>query len=241
MKKIHERLFHFDRLGTTLLVCMHFAERSKIFLSAGSHQFTLSLIFSSLRSSVRFQRRQRPISRRWLGAETVLCSPTRELQPRKSRRRGACRVLSPCVSIPNIPSGREEGDEEEKQRRRGSAERSGSQSCSTGRRQNVRRPTGLGATFTTCEGGAVEPFIPNHRTNLLGWYRGGVEVWVGGGVHSLFFNRSPSLFPSFEHCQRWRSAVQTENIQSRKSFLKCQSQPRAAATAPGGRLANRLT
>lgn len=34
MKKIHERLFHFDRLGTTLLVCMHFAGRSEIFLSA---------------------------------------------------------------------------------------------------------------------------------------------------------------------------------------------------------------
>lgn len=130
--------------------------------------------------------------------------PTWRLQSPKSR-----------VSIPNIPSGQEEEDEEEKQRRRGSAERPGSQSCSTGRRQNVRRPTGPGATFTTCEGGAVEPFIPNHRTNLLGWYRAGVEVWVGGGGSFSFFNRSPSLFPSFEHCQRWRSAARTENIQSR--------------------------
>lgn len=44
------------------------------------------------------------------------------------------------VSIPDIPSGREE--EEENQRRRSSAKQSRNQIRSTGRRQNVRRLTG---------------------------------------------------------------------------------------------------
>lgn len=66
--------------NTVSMHAFYWKERNISFSS--SRQFTLSLIFSSLRSSVRFQRPQRPISRRWLGAETVLCSPTRELQPR---------------------------------------------------------------------------------------------------------------------------------------------------------------
>lgn len=43
----------------------------------------------------------------------------------------------------------------------------GNQCHWTGRHQNVRRPTGPGATFTTCEAGAAEKFIPNPRTNPL--------------------------------------------------------------------------
>lgn len=179
MKKIHERLFHFDRLGTTLLVCMHFAERSKIFLSVVHTNLRLSLIFEIPKAT---EANQPAAARRRNGF--ALADP----RAAASQEPPPWRLQSPQsrVSIPNIPSGREKEDEEEKQRRRGSAERSGNQSCSTGKRQNVRRPTGPGATFTTCEGGAVEPFIPNHRTNLLGWYRGGVEVWVVVGF-ILFF------------------------------------------------------
>lgn len=162
---------------------------------SSSHQFTLSLIFSSLRSSVRFQRPQRPISRRRLGAETVLCSPTHELQPRKSRRRGACRVLSPASRYPtSLPGGRRRmkrrnRDGEVLPSGRGAkAARLEDVKMSDGRLDPARhlQPVREGqwshlsrTTEQTCLGGTG-----------LGW-RCGLVV----GVHSLFLTGPHHFFP----------------------------------------------
>lgn len=185
----------------TLLVGMHLAERSK------NASCSFAQIYDKPDFLVAKRLNEIPEDDRGQSAgggsapKLFFCSPTRELQPLAWRLQSPS-PASPCPT--SIPAG---GRGMKRRNRDGEVLPSG-RGTKAARLEDVKMsdgPTGPGATFTTCEGGAAEPFIPEHRTNLLGWYSVGVgwRCGRGWGAHSR------SLFPSVRARLR-----RTENIQS---------------------------